>query len=196
MDKSPFGRNAIRIIAIVFLFLCLLVSGREAAKGLAEPEQERDRTIRPAIPQSLKTEHEELHAQLARAINSGGATSIAAEAVGRLLHPHFVKEEEYALPPLGLLRPLAEGKISREMKDVVVMTDKLKAELVRMLEEHKAVVAALEKLIEAARREGKTEQIRFAEELMLHARNEEEVLYPAAILVGEHLKLRLASELR
>jgi len=26
---------------------------------------------------------------------------------------------------------------------------------------------------------------------MLHAQNEEEVLYPAAILVGEHLKLRL-----
>jgi hypothetical protein len=191
MYKSVFGRKAIRIIAIVLLFLSLIVSGREATRGLGEPVQESDKTMRPPVPQSLKTEHEELHAQLARAVNSGGATSSAAEAVGRLLRPHFVKEEEYALPPLGLLRQLAEGKLSRDMKDVVVMTDKLKAELPRMLEEHKAVVAALEQLVEAARKEGKTEHIRFAEDLMLHARNEEEVLYPAAILVGEHLKLRL-----
>jgi hypothetical protein len=32
---------------------------------------------------------------------------------------------------------------------------------------------------------------RFAEKLMLHAKTEEEVLYPAAILVGEYLKLKL-----
>lgn len=190
MNKSVVGWNAIRIIAIVLLFLSL-VSGREATSGLGEPVQERDKTVRPPVPQSLKTEHEELHAQLAKAIKSGGATGSAAEAVARLLHPHFVKEEEYALPPLGLLRQLADGKVTPEMKAVFKLTDKLKAELPEMLEEHKAVVAALTLLAEAARREGKTEHIHFAEKLRLHAQNEEEVLYPAAILVGEHLKLKL-----
>jgi len=51
-------------------------------------------------------------------------------------------------------------------------------------------VAALEKLVAAARQEGKPEYALFADKLMLHAQNEEEVLYPAAILVGEYLKLR------
>jgi hypothetical protein len=34
---------------------------------------------------------------------------------------------------------------------------------------------------------------RFAEKLALHAKTEEDVLYPAAILVGEYLKLKLAT---
>jgi len=37
------------------------------------------------------------------------------------------------------------------------------------------------------------EHARFAEKLMLHAQTEEEVLYPAAILVGEYLKVKLES---
>jgi hypothetical protein len=55
------------------------------------------------IPQSLEVEHKELHEQLKKAIDSGGKTGDAAKAVAELLHPHFEKEEEYAMPPLGLL---------------------------------------------------------------------------------------------
>jgi len=35
------------------------------------------------------------------------------------------------------------------------------------------------------------EYVEFAENLKLHAKTEEEVMYPAAILVGEYLKLKL-----
>ena len=62
-------------------------------------------------PQSLKIEHEELHDQLSRATKAGGATSEAAKAVARELQPHFLKEEEYALPQLGLLPILAKPPI-------------------------------------------------------------------------------------
>lgn len=143
------------------------------------------------IPKSLKLEHEELHAELARATRAGGKTGESAKSVANILHPHFVKEEEYALPPLGLLSVLAEGKVVPEMKTVITMTDRLKAEHNQMLEEHKTVVAALKNLINAARGENKMEYVRFAEKLTLHAQNEEEVLYPAAILVGEYMKLKL-----
>ena len=68
--------------------------------------------------------------------------------------------------------------------------EKLKRELPGMLREHKAVLAALKKLSAAAKKEKKTEYVRFAEKLALHAKTEEEVLYPAAILVGEFLKPR------
>lgn len=141
------------------------------------------------IPQSLTREHEELHAELSKAIREAGQVGEAAEAVVRVLHPHFVKEEEYALPPLGLLSPLAKGGVSAEMGAVLEMTDRLKNELGQMLEEHRVIVARLEGLTDAARKARKYAYVRFAEKLALHATMEEEVLYPAAILVGEYVKL-------
>jgi hypothetical protein len=143
------------------------------------------------IPHSVQVEHEELHADLEKAVASGGETGAAARKVAEALHAHFESEEKYALPPLGLLPALAEGRISSEMARVVEMTDVLKAEMPNLLEEHKAIVAALQKLIKAASQEKKIEHIHFAEKLMLHARNEEEVLYPTAILIGEYVKLKL-----
>ena len=99
--------------------------------------------------------------------------------------------EEFALPPIGLLEALARGEVGDEMRGVLVMTERLKAELPEMLREHHAVVAALRQLIAAADEEKLPEHARFAEKLMLHAKKEEEVLYPAAILIGAYLKLKL-----
>lgn len=143
------------------------------------------------IPQSLQVEHEELHAELVKATQAGGKTGDAAKAVANILHPHFMKEEEFALPPLGLLSHLAEGRVTSEMKNVIEMTDKLKAELHQMHQEHKAIVAALKTLIDTAKEEKKMEYVHFAEKLMLHAQTEEEVLYPTSLLIGEYLKLKL-----
>jgi hypothetical protein len=143
------------------------------------------------VPTSLKLEHEELHSELVRATKAGGSVGEAAKAVAKVLHDHFIKEEEIALPPIGLLPTLAHGKIDEEMRHVLPMTERLKAELPEMLQEHEAVVEKLEELIVAANKEKLPEHARFAEKLMLHAKTEEEVLYPAAVLVGEYLKLKL-----
>jgi hemerythrin-like domain-containing protein len=142
------------------------------------------------IPQSLKIEHEELHDELRKAIKYGGKVGDAAKAVANVLHDHFIKEEEYALPPLGLLSFLSQGKFTAEMKEIVTMTDKLKLDLSNMVEEHRQIVKELDNLVEVANKENKMEIVHFAEKLKLHAKNEEEVLYPAAILVGEYLKLQ------
>jgi hypothetical protein len=143
------------------------------------------------IPGPLKAEHDELHAELVEATKAGGRTGDAAKAVAKLLHPHFLKEEEYALPPLGLLVALSEGRLEAGMADVLKMTDRLKPELGTMLAEHKEVVGALGKLVDAATAEHKPDIVHFAEKLMLHARTEEQVLYPAAIRVGELVKSKL-----
>jgi hypothetical protein len=145
-------------------------------------------------PPSLKAEHEELHAQLANATKAGVTKGEAAKTVAKVLHSNFLKEEEYALPPLGLLPILAEGKILPEMEAVLKMTDRLKADLSHMLLEHKQIVIALKALTEAANLEGKEEVTHFAKKLMLHAQTEEEVLYPASILIGEYLKLKLSQQ--
>lgn len=143
------------------------------------------------IPRSLKLEHDELHQQLRDATKEPGAVGEAARAVAQLMHPHFVKEEEYALPPLGLLPLLAKGEVTQEMADVLVMTDRLAAALPAMLAEHKSIVAALGNLADAARRENKSEYVAFAEKLILHAQTEEQVAYPTAILIGEYIKSKL-----
>ena len=143
------------------------------------------------IPQAMKLEHDELHAQLVKATKERGKVGEAAKAVAKVLHSHFVNEEAFAIPPLGLLRSLAEGSVSEEMGEVLQMTERLKQELPKMLQEHQEIVAALEKLKIAARRAKKPKYVRFAEKLALHAQGEEEVSYPTAILVGEYVKLKL-----
>ncbi|MGE5540142.1 MAG: hemerythrin domain-containing protein [Gemmatimonas sp.] len=140
------------------------------------------------IPESVRAEHHELQELLARATRAGGRTEEAAKEVARLLHAHFLKEEAYALPPLGLLGLLASGAATPGMAAVLALTDKLEAELPTMLEEHRAIVGALVALVDAAGAEGKPEVARFAEKLILHAQTEEQVMYPAALLVGRYLK--------
>ena len=129
--------------------------------------------------------------QLRKATKEPGELGDAAKAVAELMHPHFLKEEEYALPPLGLLHDLAEGKVTPDMKEVLGLTDRLKADLSQMLAEHKSIVAALENLSAAANEAGKIEYADFAKALMLHAQTEEEVSYPTAILIGEYVREKL-----
>jgi hemerythrin superfamily protein len=143
------------------------------------------------IPKPLKVEHEELHAQLLKATQEEGEVGSSAKNVAKILHNHFIKEEEYAIPPLGLLDALSKGIVTNEMKSVLDMTEKLKAELPKMLEEHKLIIEALHNLISASKNENKIQYAEFAERLILHAQMEEEVMYPAAILVGEYIKLKL-----
>ena len=77
----------------------------------------------------------------------------------------------------------------------MAMAYRLKADLGQMLLEHREIVAALKVLVEAADSEGNESASHFAEKLMLHAQTEEEVLYPASILVGEYLNLRLSEKI-
>jgi len=141
------------------------------------------------IPTPLRQEHEALHGTLRNAAALQGEVGDAAKTLARLMHPHFVKEDETALPPLGLLGALARGEFADEMAEVLALTDRLEADLPTMLEEHAAIVAALQRLRAAAERADRAEIVAFADELIQHARTEEDVMYPAAILVGRQVRL-------
>ena len=99
------------------------------------------------IPVPLKQEHEALHEQLRQAPQARGEVGELAETVLRLMHPHFVKEDQIVLPTLGLLAGLTRGEATPGMAGVLG--------------------------------------------LMHHARTEEVVVYPAAILVGKFVRQRL-----
>lgn len=146
------------------------------------------------IPQSLQTEHEEIHEALTEATRAPGRVGAAAKELAAVLHPHFERENQIALPPLGLLAPLARGETPASLQEALTMTDALRKELPRMLEEHKRIRAATEKLRIAAREEKAPAQERLAETLAVHAQTEEEVLYPAAILVGDVIRARMAKK--
>jgi hemerythrin superfamily protein len=81
------------------------------------------------------------------------------------------------------------------MADVLKLTDRLQAELPTMLAEHKTIVAALARLQETARAAGRDDIVQFTHALTLHAQTEEQVMYPAALLVGRLVRLRLQEEI-
>jgi hypothetical protein len=143
------------------------------------------------IPQSLRTEHGEIHQALIEATRAPGRVGAAAKELAAVLDPHFERENQIALPPLGLLAPLAAGESPAGLQEALVMTDALRKELPRMLQEHKRIRAATEKLRTAAREEKAPVHEQFAQRLAAHAQTEEDILYPAAILVGDIIRARM-----
>jgi Hemerythrin HHE cation binding domain len=151
-------------------------------------------TAKISVPRTIKSEHLELHHLLTRAVESGGKIGEAALRVADLMRPHMQKEEEFSLPPLSILAALVKGDSVPDAELVLAMSERLRSEFVSLVREHDEIVRALQRLIVAARVDGRTDIVEFAEKLVLHAEMEEEVLYPAAILAGEILRHRRARQ--
>lgn len=185
--------GALSAAGILFLSIALstVASGAQPWRFALTPvAEERNMTVQ--IPNSIRKEHQEIHEALVRATQSKGDVGVRARELAKVLEPHFKREEEIALPPLGLLEPLSSGRPIPEAAaaEAMKMSEALRAELPRMLEEHKAIRAAVENLRAAARAASERETERLADALSLHALTEEEVLYPAAIVVGDALRTR------
>jgi len=154
------------------------------------PDSQRQQTTSVTVqtPKSIAVEHAELHETLARAAAEGGEMAAAAGELESALAPHFKREEQIATPPLGLLPALARGDATTEMRSVLPMTHALERELPQMLREHEGIRDALIKFRLTAEHGGRQDYVRFADNLAAHARQEEELLYPAAILVGRYVE--------
>ncbi len=152
--------------------------GHPAADGASGPI---------AIPEPIKVEHEHLHAQLGRATQASGKTGDAARQVRQALADHFKEENELVMPLLGLLEPLAAGRVTQAMRPAVAMSQEVRRKLPQFLDEHRAIHRAVDALEAAAEAEGHPRIADFARRLRLHAETEEAVLYPAAVLVGERV---------
>lgn len=143
------------------------------------------------IPGSLKAEHEELYEQLNRAARTGGKVGDAAMLAFKPFQSHIKREEELAFPPLDLLLPLSDEKVNTEFTGVIGLADRLKGELTGLLRQHEEMRKALQRMNDEAMREQKYEYASLAKRLMQHMLMEEQVFYPAAIVVGEYVKLYL-----
>jgi hypothetical protein len=136
----------------------------------------------------MMEEHEELHDELKKATMIRGEVGKAAKHVADVLHPHFEKENQLALPIIGITRELGEGKSSEDYSKALELFERFRPEYENMLKEHTEIVTALEKLQAAARKAKNRAVLKFAHKLKLHAKTEEDLTYPAVLMAGRLLK--------
>lgn len=142
-------------------------------------------------PSSLEEEHKEIHEKLEKIVSSSGDTANIAKQVQSIMQPHFEKEEQLSIPVLGALQPYVNGILTEETKNQAIqISQKFKQEYPTMLEEHKQIVVALDNLENTAMKENRQDVLSFIADLKSHAMNEEQVTYPATIVVGELLELK------
>ena len=138
-----------------------------------------------SAPASMEAEHEEIWQLLTSVQRLSGKTGSIAEKLAADLKTHIDKEESLALPLLGILVDLANGKLANATAKRAAETYvKFKKEYPGMLYGHKELVKVLDRLKRTGAEEGHLTAVRFAEKLVKHSQEEEEVLYPAALLAG------------
>lgn len=175
-------------IGVTLLALAALPAATRSAAA-----QQAVATGEPRIPSALVEEHAQLDEELTRATRLDGPVGKAARELAKVLRPHFAREQQIALSELGLLVPLSRHDIEPAMADVLPLADSLRAELPTMLQEHVRIAAAARALGDAARRAHLPRYVRFADELQHHALMEEQVMYPAALVVGQLVRQQLAT---
>jgi len=144
--------------------------------------------IGPEVPESLKHGHEILCSELKNIVALGSEIGAKAQLLDKIMSAHFKREEEYALPPLGLLLALADGNWDLDSTEAIKMSEILKSKLSELKKEHDNISEALENLKKVALQKNNLSVNRFVKDLTQHVDIEDQVLYPATILVGNYLK--------
>lgn len=177
-------------VAALLLFWPSVVAAQvQAPQATAQPTA-RTAAATLVIPSSVEASHRAVQSRLAAMTNAGGRTGAAAVELDRVLRPHLRKEEQLALPLLGLLPGLAQGAAPADLPGALALADRLRAEMPAMLREHQGIATALVTLRRAAQEDGNTDAAAFADQLAAHAAEEEQILYPGALLVGAYLRPR------
>ena len=145
---------------------------------------------KPDMPSAIKDEHDSLLARLHVITLFHDSTGIMAIKLLDLMDHHFSEEENIVFPPLGLLPSLASGEIPEKRDEIIQLTEKLKLQLTHLSVEHQLIKTHMGELEQAATKDNHPEIIALIHDVHKHATIEEEVYFPAAILVGEYLKRR------
>ncbi len=136
-------------------------------------------------PPSAERTHQELLHLLVKVQHLSGKTGSLAEDLAKKLQTHMEKEETLVMPLLGLLPDLMFKKPSAtSAKRASRLYSEMKKEYSEMLNGHREIFKLLSRLKKVGAEEGHLTAVRFAETLETHAKEEEEILYPAALLAG------------
>jgi iron-sulfur cluster repair protein YtfE (RIC family) len=143
---------------------------------------------------AFTSEHGEIHDRLVHAAREPGPIGEAARRVERFFDQHAAKEERLVAPLLELLPRVARHKPDSSMARALPLFDEFSGAVDDMISEHHVISAALEALVAAAHAADRPEFAALAARLVSHMRLEETVIYPAALLLGKHLRLRLGPD--
>jgi hypothetical protein len=133
-------------------------------------------------PSAIREEHEEIMSELRSASKLENGTGLAVRELLKILEPHFQKEERLAMPILGTLSEFASGDQTISLAMVLGATREMRSEYNEMLAEHKQLHPYIEHVKGAAECDENEKVAHLMEGLAHHAKMEEEVLYPAALL--------------
>lgn len=145
---------------------------------------------KPEVPVSIMKEHKNLLDQVQSFTLFQDSTGKVAIKLLELMQHHFQEEENYVLPPLGVLPTLANGEMPETSQDIIILTEKFRSQFDHTSAEHQLIKAFVDEMVQAARTEGHSEVLEFEKEIGKHAAIEDEVLFPTALLIGEYLKLK------
>lgn len=144
--------------------------------------------MKTKTPDSIKNGHDNLCLELKEIIALGGNIGEKAQLLNNVMIAHFQKEEKYAFPPLGLLLALSEGHWELDADEAIKISENLKSKLLDLKSEHENISEALHNLRTVANEENNPKVKQFIKDLMIHIDIEDQVLYPATILIGNYLK--------
>ena len=136
-------------------------------------------------PSSVESIHEDLLQLLLAVQRLPGKTGSYAEEVGKHLQDHMNREDEVALPLLGLVQEAADGHVSpRAAARASSLYVRMRKDYPRLSREDKELVRMTEKLRKFGFEEGHPTAIRFADNLEQHCLQDDQLHYPTALLVG------------
>jgi hemerythrin superfamily protein len=135
-------------------------------------------------------QHEDL---LAKAkLLSAEKDSIAVKLYDVLKY-HFSEEEQYVFPVLATLPELAAGNIPEKSDSIVGLTMRFKSNSAKLLAEHQIIKSLIEEYKLRAKTQNNTGFEEFEKALAEHATAEEEIFFPATVVIGDYLKLKSIS---
>lgn len=165
-----------------FVFLLMFSSFATAAEQGSLP-----------IPQSVRLQHEQIVSRLAAYTKHEAPVGPAAAKALAILNSHYAKEENFVLPPLGLLPRIANGEFSKDMEPAIAMAIRTRAAMTELRNEHVQITSLMNDLIEAGTKSHNDELVRFATRVAAQSLIHIEVLMPATIVIGDYLRQRLST---
>ncbi|WP_081212150.1 hemerythrin domain-containing protein [Salegentibacter sediminis] len=146
--------------------------------------------VKPVVPSLILKDHKDFLDKLKVITSYEDSTGLAARELYEVMEFHFKEEEDYVLPPLGILPLLAKGELPKESGKIIQLTEKFRENSDAMLAEHQMIKHFLGEMMAAAWREKHPEILGYDKALEKHAELEEGILFPAVLLIGDYLKLR------
>ena len=142
------------------------------------------------VPQSISFEHAAIVERLTKEAAKSGVSAAIAQRALILIKAHFAKEEEFVLPPLGLLDQITAGELPTDSvkKAALDMIERAKASKDNLQEDEIQITSIMNELVQAATRADETDLAVFASNVAAHNLGEIEVLEPATLLIGDYLR--------